>query len=78
MFRKSIQLPVPRRPDALSKEVQPEPAVPPITNEAVWDGHFPDADGDIQASVEYSNQGLRDLLANDTLVMTRYDLVACQ
>ena len=62
----------------MGKEVQPEPAVPSITNEAVWDGHFPDPDGDIQASIEYSNQGLRDLLANDTLVVTRYNELVCQ
>jgi len=78
MFRKPIQPPVSRRPDALGKEIQPEPAVPPITNEAVWNGHFPDADRDIQASIEYSNQGLRELLANDTLVVTRYDVLVCQ
>ncbi len=59
----------------MGKEVQP--AVPPITSEAVWDGHFPDVDGDIQASIEYSNQGLRELLANDTLVVTRWVMVPC-
>ena len=72
MFRKPIQPPASRDPGTVSKEVQPEPAVPPITSEAVWDGHFPDADSDIQASIEYSNQGLRELLANDTLIVTRY------
>jgi len=75
MFRNPIQPPVSRRPDAVSKEAQPEPAVPPITSEAVWDGHFPDADADIQASIEYSSQGLRELLANDTLIVTRYVMV---
>lgn len=59
----------------MGKEVQP--AVPPITSEAVWDGHFPGADGDIQATIEYSNQGLRELLANDTLVVTRWVMVPC-
>jgi len=54
MFRNPIQPPVSRRPNAVSKEAQPEPVVPPITSEAVWDGHFPDADADIQASIEYS------------------------
>ena len=80
MFRKPIQPPLSTRPDAVSKEVQPEPPVPPITSEAVWDGHFPDADADIQASIEYSSQGLRDLLANDTLIVTRYVMVpsVCQ
>jgi hypothetical protein len=77
MFRKPIQLPVSRGSDAVGKEVQPEPAVPPVTSEAVWDGHFPDADGNIQASIEYSNQGLRELLANDTLIVTRYVMVQC-
>ena len=77
MFRKPIQLPVSKRPDVVGKEAQPEPAVPPITSEAVWDGHFPDADGDIQASIEYSNQGLRDILANDTLIVTRWVIIWC-
>jgi len=77
MFRKPIQVPVSRRPDAVSKEVQAEPAVPPITSEAIWDGHFPDADRDVQASIEYSNQGLRELLANDTLIVTRSVIAPC-
>jgi len=71
MFRRPIQPPVPKRSEAGGKEVQPESVVPPITSEAVWDGHFPDANGDIQASIEYSNQGLREILVNDTLIVTR-------
>lgn len=68
MFRKPLQQ---RRPDGTRPKNEGEPAIPAVTDSNAWDGSFPDPDGNVQASIEYSENGLRELLKNDTLIVTR-------
>lgn len=69
VFR-SLKTPVTSR--RTPKQVEEPPITPPaLSNENTWNGVFPDADTNMVATSEYSQEGLRKLLSNDTLTVTR-------
>jgi hypothetical protein len=51
---------------------QPPITPPALTNENTWNGVFPNADANMEATSEYIQEGLKKLLSHDALVVTRF------
>lgn len=69
LFRSLKPPPASKKP---RKPVEEPPITPPaLANENTWNGIFPDADANMEATSEYVQEGLRKLLSHDTLIVTR-------
>ncbi|PVF97715.1 Scramblase-domain-containing protein [Serendipita vermifera] len=69
IFR-SLKTPTPRKRSQTRAE-EPPITPPALSNENTWNGVFPDADAKMEVTSEYSQEGLRKILAHDTLIVTR-------